>query len=94
MKPGGELTRFRDFARKCASTGHGPSCPAAPGLMWRTPKPTCSGCIPDGDRALFGQMADEIDAYLAGGQAEHLDLFGATTTEPTIEPADSTGARR
>lgn len=80
-----ELTTFRDYARKRADTGHGVDCPAGPGRLWQTPRPTCGGCIPEQDRALFRQMADEIDAYLAGGQAEHLDLFGDTTPEPSKE---------
>lgn len=77
-----QLIVFRDHARKIADTGHGVDCPAAPGRLWQTPRPTCSGCVPPDDLRLFRQMADEIDAYLAGGQAEHLDLFGATTAEP------------
>ena len=35
---------------------------------------------------LWAQIADEIDAYL-GMATEAVDLFGAVTTEPTLEDA-------
>lgn len=47
------------------------------------PAPKCDGCLTDADRALFAQMAGEIDAHLA----PQVDLFGEVTTEPTLEDA-------
>jgi hypothetical protein len=38
---------------------------------------------PDADRALFAQMAGEVDDYLA----PQVDLFGEGATEPTLETA-------
>lgn len=39
----------------------------------------CDGCVPDGDRAMFRRLADEIDAYLAT-DTPHPD-------QPTLEDA-------
>jgi hypothetical protein len=40
-------------------------------LRWAGPKPkverpTCDGCNPESDRALFRRLAGEVDAYLDG----------------------------
>jgi hypothetical protein len=43
----------------------------------------CEGCVTDADRALFAQMAGEVDDYLA----PQVDLFGEGATEPTLETA-------
>jgi hypothetical protein len=48
--------------------------------------PTAPGCPAASERALWLQMADEIDAYLAA-PLEAVDLFGETTVEPTLEDA-------
>lgn len=44
------------------------------GMTWHRPKPrpSCDGCVTDADRALFAQLAGEVDAYLGGQFA----LFG------------------
>lgn len=44
------------------------------------------GCPAAAARALWLQMAEEIDAYLAG-PVEAVDLFGAGTREPEPDPA-------
>lgn len=43
----------------------------------------CLGCVTAADRALFAQMAGEVDDYLA----PQVDLFGDVTAEPTMEDA-------
>jgi len=51
--------------------------------VWRAiglvqlPPPKCDGCVTDADRALFRQMADEVDHYLQ----PQPDLFGGLTHE-------------
>lgn len=41
----------------------------------RQPKPECTGCVTDTDRALWTRLADEADAFLA--REPEPDLFGA-----------------
>lgn len=50
-------------------------------LRWIAPppRPECNGCLTEADRALFAQMAAEVDDYLA----PQPDLFGEMTPEPT-----------
>lgn len=43
--------------------------------------PVAPGCPAAAERALWVQLADEIDAYLAG-PVEHVDLFGDASVEP------------
>jgi hypothetical protein len=47
------------------------------------PRAVCDGCLTDADRALFAQMASEVDDYLA----PQVDLFGDVAMEPTMEDA-------
>lgn len=62
-----DLTRFRDHCRRMAKTQHLGGCSADhPAMMWRPADERCPGCVSDADRALWAQLADEIDAYLAG----------------------------
>lgn len=81
--PPGGWDLIDDEGDWCARSGK-PST----GLGWLGPKPkweppTCGGCLTDADRALFAQMAGEVDDYLA----PQVDLFGDVTTEPTLEDA-------
>lgn len=92
-----DLERFRDHARRMATFERdlapnlggncwrgvhaicliGPdTCPCDCHEPQRTPVPAPS------ERALWVQLADEIDAYLAAGQTAAVDLFGDTTHEP------------
>ena len=62
----------------------GPGIPT--GLGWLGPKPewsppSCPGCNPPADRALFARLADEVDAHLA----PQPDLFGGESVEPVSE---------
>jgi hypothetical protein len=53
--------------------------------------PTCQGCNPTKDRALFALLAAEVDDYLA----PQVDLFGGLTAEPPrrlCEPETAPGA--
>lgn len=63
-----ELERFRDHCREMAATGaHLPDCKSL-----RTPAytpPTCDGCVPENDRALFARLAAEVDEYLTPDDA-------------------------
>jgi hypothetical protein len=60
-----DLTAFRDHARSMANATHRPECMvrAAPWLKAK-PRPGCTGCVSDDDRALWARLADETDAYL------------------------------
>jgi len=63
------LTVARDFYRAMADAAHKPECTAPVRDSWasmyrRRPDPACPDCNPPADRALFAQLADEIDAYL------------------------------
>ena len=45
--------------------------PDGRGMVWRGPAPyweppTCDGCNPESDRALFAQMAAEVERYEQG----------------------------
>jgi hypothetical protein len=53
--------------------------------------PVAPGCPAATERALWLQMADEIDAYLATPH-EAVDLFGEVTTEPAQPTAEETPA--
>ena len=62
----------------------GPGIPT--GLGWLGPKPewsppSCPGCNPPADRALFAILADEIEEHLA----PQPDLFGGESVEPVSE---------
>lgn len=72
-----ELERFRDHCRERAAWAPGtPRAACRERTAFGTPKPpdhaNCGGCGCDchapraDERALFTQLADEIDAYLAG----------------------------
>lgn len=39
-----------------------------------------------GDAALWGQLADEVDAYLEGKAGPVVDLFGHPAVEPEPDP--------
>lgn len=91
------LSQFRDHCRRMAKALHKPECPSlaewrpwvpdleSDHLRWKRndPKPTCDGCNSAEGRALFGQLADEVDDYLA----PQVDLFGEVTAEPSLEDA-------
>jgi hypothetical protein len=66
-----ELERFRDHARTMAApNAHRDDCHTEQRIRGtvrtRTihPNPGCTGCIPAADRALFAQLAAEVDAHL------------------------------
>lgn len=61
-----DLESFRDHARTMAAALHRTEC------LTRThpwtkllPRPDCVGCVTPEDRALWAQLADEIDDHLA-----------------------------
>lgn len=62
-----ELTETRDHCRRMAKAEHKPGCPAAKrtGFVRSGCDAGPNGCNPPADRALFAQLADEIDAHLA-----------------------------
>ena len=75
------LTTTLTHARQMASATHKPECavtvPDPRGWAWEEtirPDPACSGCITDRERALWHQIASEIDAYLGAGDGP--GLFG------------------
>ena len=86
-----QLGAFRDHCAHMTTAQHKPECPSLTAvrpaalsldrLTWEPPK--CDGCVTNAERALFAQMAAEIDDYLA----PQVDLFGDTTPEPTRENA-------
>ena len=60
------------------------TCPSGLRYMGHTPPPPeCGGCLSGEERALFAQLAGEVDAYLA----PQVDLFGEVAHEPTEETA-------
>lgn len=65
-----------DQTLSCASTdGHEPhEWIASSGLGWDCPG-LCGGCMPDTQRRLWQQIANEIDAYLEP-EDDGPDLFG------------------
>lgn len=76
-----DLEQTRDHARKMAGAEHRPDCrgqrpartcptpnephPEHDLARWITCLGWCPGCVTDAERALWSQLADEIDAYLA-----------------------------
>lgn len=64
-----DLERFRDHARRMERAEHGDSCGTWSrswrGLGTHRPDSRCGGCVPDGERVLWAQLAGEIDAYFA-----------------------------
>ena len=90
-----DLTNLRDHARARADWQPGDLRAACrERTSFGTPKPAdhanCGGCgctchqPSDYERAMWRQIADEVDAYL-GRTAPQVDLFGDETCEPTIE---------
>ncbi|MBA3782855.1 MAG: hypothetical protein H0X12_13515 [Nocardioides sp.] len=92
-----DLTAFRDHCRVRAEWRSGePRAPCREQTAFGSPKPAdhtnCGGyqcgCLchepAPRDRALFRRLADEIDAYLAEGDAD-VDLFGEMTALPETE---------
>ena len=82
------LTTFRDHARRMSESKHVPECPSLRERRWgetaeQVAARACDGCVSDADRALFAQLAGEIDDYLA----PQVDLFGEETVEP--EPVEA-----
>lgn len=82
------LDHDRDYFRKMSTAEHKPKCRAFATDKWgwrvRThPDPDCPGCNSPADRALFGRLADEVDAYLNQPEAE--DLFGEMSALPIEE---------
>ena len=85
------LTEFRAHCQAMAMAEHKPECEGRterPGIFHPIvkrvhPSPDCLGCNHASDRALFAQMAGEIDDYLA----PQVDLFGEEAMEPTMEDA-------
>lgn len=66
-----DLTTTRDHCRRMATAVHTDDCHTTTPMRWggtitNRPDPACTGCVPESDRALFAQLAGEIDAYLAG----------------------------
>jgi hypothetical protein len=49
------------------------------------PTPINEAAVTPKERALWTQIADEIDAYLT--PRDHVDLFGEVSTEPDIGEA-------
>ena len=86
-----DLTVFRDHARKMATADHKPDCrkPETDVRGWRGrhPDPACAGCNSVEDRALFGRLADEVDAYLEAKAGPVEDLFGVAAVEQASLPA-------
>lgn len=96
-----DLTAARDHARKMAAQqppdlarepgmrcqiGEHPRCIFGPGTCPCACHDDQRPVVPtDAERALWTQIADEIDAYLAR-PAEVVDLFGDVGVEPTMEP--------
>lgn len=86
-----DLTTFRDHARAMVDADHKPECAEERKGSWgatylHRPDSTCSGCIPDAERALWTRLADEVDAYLAGDLID-VDLFGDETPLPEVRDA-------
>lgn len=65
-----DLEAFRDHCRAMA-TGrqHRADCPAILRKLPWAKTPPGDGCVPAADRALFGRLANEIDAYLTPDDA-------------------------
>lgn len=74
-----DLTQTRDHCRRMATAVHTDDCRDPRLRIWekRRPHPDCPGCVPESDRALFAQLAGEIDAYLAGDP----DVIAAPTDD-------------
>lgn len=60
-----DLTDFRDHARDMSRAVHLPECLTRP-YPWLKARPAegCIGCLPDSERVLWIQLANEIDVYL------------------------------
>lgn len=84
-----DLGKFRDHCAAMSTADHKPECRGQMPIRWGWareihPDPNCPGCVSDGDRALFAQMAAEVDEY----RTPQVDLFGALIDEPmTTEDA-------
>jgi hypothetical protein len=61
----GALRTTADHARRMSEAQHTDECtkPTPPWLKPR-PRPGCAGCVTASDRALWAQIANEIDTYL------------------------------
>lgn len=53
------------YFRRMSTSAHRDTCMVRPHPWSKVqPTPGCSGCMPDAERALWVQLADEADAYL------------------------------
>lgn len=71
-----DLTTFRNHCAAMATAEHRPTCRTWVSNRfgrWQHPAPTCPGCLTDADRALFAQLAAEVDDYRE--REEQADLF-------------------
>jgi hypothetical protein len=71
--PVSDLAAFGDHAWKMTTALHRPECLTRlhPWLK-ATPRPGCTGCVTDDERALWIRLAEETDSYLTTHPEETL----------------------
>lgn len=72
-----DLARDLAHARAMATAEHTPECTGHRPSRWGWalevhPDPACPGCVTDADRALWAQIAGELEAHLARQTEETL----------------------